>query len=208
MDTEFSSLRSNNTWTLCQLPKGRRAIGTKWVYKTKLKGNGDIDRLKAPLVAKGFTQKKRTDFDETFAPVARTTSVRVIFAIAAAENFILEQLDVDSAYLNGLIDKEIYMAQPQGYVDAEHPTWVCRLNKSLYGLKQAGRIWNDVAHSYVMELEFTHSNADPCVYVRTTQERKLILGLYVDDFILAGLPPRHSSFHREDRVSFFLQGHG
>ena len=205
MDSEYKALIDNGTWELVDLPKGRRAIGTKWVFKTKRLSDGSVERYKARLVAKGFSQKKGVDFEETFAPVARMASIRVILAIAAHEGLSVEQLDVDSAYLNGVIDAEVYMRQPPGFEDPKYPNRVCHLLKGLYGLKQAGHIWNDVAHSYVMELGFRRSSADHCVYVRHTDEGKNIVGLYVDDFINAGTPAAVSRFKSEMRNRFRIK---
>ena len=187
VDLEMQMLNTHRTFDLTDLPPDRKAVDVKWIFKTKRDSAGKVLKYKARLVAKGFLQKKGKDYGETFAPVARMTSVRIILAIAAAKGYTVEQLDVDSAYLNGLIDKEIYMKQPTGFVKADAPHLVCRLNKGLYGLKQAGRIWNDLAHSSILEAGFTRSNADPCVYVRFTTDGGIILGLYVDDFIIAGV---------------------
>ena len=109
-----------------------------WVYKIKLNDIGQHEKFKARLVAKGYAQKQGLDFQETFASVAKITSIRVILAVAAHNNWQIHQLDVTAAYLNGVIDAEIFMAQPPGYVDPAHPNMVCRLNKGFYGLKQAG----------------------------------------------------------------------
>ena len=189
MDAEMQALWSNKTWKLSLLPKGRKAVGSKWVYKIKKGLDLQNPRYKSRLVAKGYLQRKGIDYTETFAPVARTTSMRVILAVAANEGLALETIDVDNAYLNGVIDAKVYMTQPEGYVDPKFPapTWVCELQKSLYGLKQAGKIWNDTIHSYIIEMGFTRTSADPCVYIHVTKEKqKVIIGLHVDDFIVAG----------------------
>jgi hypothetical protein len=205
MDDEYRALIDNTTWDLVDLPKGRRAIGTKWVFKTKRNADGTVERYKARLVAKGFAQRKGVDYYDTFAPVARMTSIRIILAVAAHEGLRVEQLDVDSAYLNGIIDAEVFMDQPPSFIDPAHPNRVCRLQKGLYGLKQAGRIWYDDVHSSILEWGFLQTAADPCVYVRTSTEGKCILGLYVDDFIAAGTDPAINRFKGEIRARYRIK---
>ena len=140
MDEEYHALLQNGTWVLSVLPLGRKLVGCKWVYKLKLDANGKVARFKARLVAQGFTQKPGVDFKETFAPVARLTSIRMVLHIAALEDWELDQMDVKNAYLNGILEEEIYMAQPEGYKVPGQEDKVLRLKKGLYGLKQAGRL--------------------------------------------------------------------
>jgi hypothetical protein len=140
MKQEVGSLRSHEIYTLKTIPPGRKAIGVKWVFKVKYTTTRAVNRFKARLVTKGFTQRKGLDFNETFTPMTRMTSIRTITTVAAAKGLEVEHLDVDSAYLNGIIDKEIYMHQPPGFMDKDQPNTVCLLGKSLYGIKQAGRI--------------------------------------------------------------------
>jgi hypothetical protein len=136
---EVGSLHSHKTYTLKTIPSGRKAIGVKWIFKVKYT-TGAVDRFKARLVTKGFTQHKRLDFNKTFAPVTRMTSIRTITAVATAKGLKVEHLDINSVYLNGIIDKEIYMHQPPGFVDKDQPNAICLLGKSLYDIKQAGCI--------------------------------------------------------------------
>jgi hypothetical protein len=138
-------------------------------------------------VAKGYTQRKGIDFEDTFAPVARMTSTRVVLAIAAHYGLPVVSIDVDNAYLNGVIDAKIYMTQPEGYVDPDNPDLVCELLKSLYGLKQAGKIWNAAIHAYVLELGFICISVDKCVYMKELEGgKRVFLCLHVDDFLGAG----------------------
>jgi len=121
-----------------ELPPNRKVIGVRWVYKIKLNDVGQRKKFKARLVAKGYAQKQGLDFQETFVPVAKMTSIRVILAVVVHNNWQIHQLDVTAAYLNSVIDTKIFMAQLPGYVNPAHQNMVCRLNKGLYGLKQAG----------------------------------------------------------------------
>ena len=170
-------------------PPNRKIIGVKWVYKRKKDATGEVVKYKGRLVAKGFLQRKGFDYEETFAPVAKMNSVRSIIAMAAAEGLHIHQMDVDAAFLNGQIDCDIYMSQPPGYEDEQHPEWVCKLNKSLYGLKQAGRIWYEVVADFLVQKhKFERSQYDPCVFTRDEDSAGgcITIGLYVDDFIYTG----------------------
>lgn len=137
MNAEIKALESNQTWKIVELPKGKKAIGCKWVYKVKLKPDGTIDRFKARLVAKGYSQKAGVDYFDTFSPVAKTVTVRLFLAIAASKSWPMEQLDINNGFLHGYLKEEVYMKAPDGYtVPANN---VCKLQRSLYGLKQVGR---------------------------------------------------------------------
>ncbi len=138
------------------------------------------------LVAWGLLQKKGINYNQTYASVARMTSMQVVLAIAVHEGFVVEQLDINSAYLNGFIDTEVYISQPLGYQDPQNATKICHLNKGLYGIKQAGRIWNDTAHAVMVELGFTRASADYCVYIQCTTNGKSIIALHVDNFVIVG----------------------
>ena len=137
MVSEYNSLIKNKTWELIDLPADRDPINTKWVYKVKYLADGSIDRYKARFVAKGFSQQEGIDYDETFAPVAKFNNLLVVLAIATYEDLELELMDVKTAFLNGEIMEDIYVTQPEGFVDSKRPHAVCKLKKSLYGLKQA-----------------------------------------------------------------------
>lgn len=140
---ELDALEANGTWTVVPLPHGAHTIGCKWVYKVKLNANGTVERYKARLVAKGYNQKEGLDCKETFSPVAKQSTVRVLLALTAIKGWTLTQLDIDNAFLNGDLNEDIYMTLPQGYqIKGEFPSnvkLVCKLHKSLYGLKQSSR---------------------------------------------------------------------
>ena len=184
-DVEMNSILKNKTWELVDLPPGKTAIGSKWVFKTKMNADGSINKHKARLVAQGFAQQHGIDYEETFAPVVKYVSLRAVLAIANQHNMELHQMDVNSAYLNGDIDADIYMRQPEGFIDSDNPNKVCKLRKGLYGLKQGGRIWNQKIDRYLKTQGYTPSDADPCIYVKHNQGKIVIIALYVDDTIIA-----------------------
>jgi hypothetical protein len=140
MHLEIAALQATGTWSLVPLPSHKRPIGCKWVYKIKLKADGTVERYKARLVAKGYSQIKGVDYQETFAPVAKMVTVRVLLSVAALHGWHLHQLDVNNAFLNGDLDEDVYMSLPPGF-GRKGETRVCKLHKSLYGLKQASRQW-------------------------------------------------------------------
>ncbi|OIW17479.1 hypothetical protein TanjilG_22591 [Lupinus angustifolius] len=140
MQNELNALELNHTWSLVDLPPNKTPIGAKWVYKIKHKSDGSIERYKARLVAKGYTQTEGIDYFDTFAPVIKLTTVRLLLAIASSQNWTLHQLDINNAFLHGDLHEEVYMAIPPGVV-GHKPNQVCKLHKSIYGLKQASRQW-------------------------------------------------------------------
>lgn len=181
---EIDALERNNTWTLVKLPERRTPISCKWVFRVKRSENGEEDRYKARLVARGFTQRHGFDYSETYSPVAKLDTLRAVLAIANKEKMTVHQMDVKSAFLNGSISEEIYMTQPEGHEKGKN--LVCKLNKSLYGLKQASRAWNERFHSFVERLGFRRSTSDQCLYVKGTGQNQVFLVLYVDDVLLIG----------------------
>ncbi|KAL0391273.1 UNVERIFIED_CONTAM: Retrovirus-related Pol polyprotein from transposon TNT 1-94 [Sesamum latifolium] len=186
MKEEMSSMAKNNVWELVDLPAGRKTIGSKWVLKVKRKADGSIDKFKARLVTKGYTQREGIDYEETFSPVVRFASVRLILAIVAHLDLELFQMDVKTAFLNGELDEEIYMDQPEGFQEMGQKRKVCRLKRSIYGLKQSSRQWYYRFHRAITSIGFTMVEEDHCVYVKRSEKNFMILSLYVDDILLAG----------------------
>ena len=186
MKEEMVAIEETGTWEAVDLPAGHRPIGLKWVFKLKKDAQGVVIRHKARLVAKGYVQRAGVDFDEVFAPVARLDSVRALAAVAAHEGWELHHLDVKSAFLNGELTEEVYVAQPPGFSIAGRERQVLRLHKALYGLRQAPRAWNAKLDRTLVALGFTRCEEEHGVYTRGTGRGRVLLGVYVDDLILTG----------------------
>jgi transposase InsO family protein len=187
MESEFRSLINNETWEMVPRPTERTVIQNKWVFKLKRKPDGTIAKYKARLVARGFTQIQGIDYEETYAPVISFSALRTLIALAVSNRLEIEQIDIETAYLNGVIDKTVYLEQPEGFDSPEYPRsrYVCLLRKGLYGLKQAGRIWNGTLHQYLLELGFKQLDSEPCIYIKDGNRSPIILGVYVDDIVIA-----------------------
>ncbi|KAF5823492.1 putative RNA-directed DNA polymerase [Helianthus annuus] len=185
MNKEMEALFRNNTWTLVDLPPGRKPIGCKWVYKVKYKSSGEIERFKARLVAKGFNQREGLDFGETFSPVVKMVTVRCIIALAVQNDWPMFQLDINNAFLYGTINEDVYMCLPKGYYSPDE-TRVCKLVKSLYGLKQAPRKWNEKLSSVLVDYGFVQSKCDHSMYVLSRNGVFIVLLVYVDDIVVTG----------------------
>ena len=186
VNDEYDSLITNKTWKLVDLPPGCKTIGCKWVLKRKLKSDGTIDKYKARLVAKGFKQKEDLDFFDTFSPVSRITSIRLLISIAAIHNLEIHQMDVKTAFLNGDLEEEIYMDQPEGFIQQGHENKVCKLTKSLYGLKQAPKQWHEKFDQCVLANGFKANESDKCIYSKSENGEHIIICLYVDDLLIFG----------------------
>lgn len=183
METEMSSLVENDTFELVSRPTDREIIGGRWVYNLKL-GRNNEQTHKARYVAKGYAQVEGIDFKETFSPTARMSSVRALVDIAVQDNCVVHQMDVKSAYLNAPIDQVVYVEQPSGFVQGKNQVY--KLKKSLYGLKQSGRMWNSVLHSFLLSQNFVQSMCDNCVYTKHNNNLKTIIIVWVDDIIISG----------------------
>uniref|UniRef100_A0A5B7BYT4 Reverse transcriptase Ty1/copia-type domain-containing protein n=1 Tax=Davidia involucrata TaxID=16924 RepID=A0A5B7BYT4_DAVIN len=187
MNEEMGSLHKNQTWELVQLPKGKKVIGCKWVYAKKEGNPGKNNiRFKARLVAKGYAQKEGIDYNEVFSPVVKHSSIRLLLALVAQYDLELAQLDVKTAFLHGDLDEEIYMAQPDGFKVTGKENWTCKLNKSLYGLKQSPRQWYKRFDRFMLDQKYIRSQFDHYVYFRKLRDGSFIyLLLYVDDMLIA-----------------------
>jgi hypothetical protein len=191
-------LECSGTWSTFSRPEGKNIVGSKWVYRIKRKSDNTVDKYKARLVARGFTQIYGVDYFDTYSPVAKMASFRTILAIAARNDWDIESFDFNGAYLNGTLseDEEIYMQEPPGYeTQGEHS--VKRLHKSLYGLKQAGRKWYEALSRALADLGFRASTADPGVFLTKSDNHTLILTIHVDDCILTGSSPELISKYKQ-----------
>ena len=185
MKDELNSMANNQVWDLVELPEGFRAVGCKWVYKTKTDASGNIERYKARLVAKGFLQKEGIDYHDTFSPVSKKDSLRIIMALVAHFDLELHQMDVKTAFLNGELEEEVYMTQPEGFISEKGNHLVCKLKKSIYGLKQASRQWYMKFHNIITSFGFEENIVDQCIYIKVSGSKFTFLVLYVDDILLA-----------------------
>lgn len=181
MQEEYDSLIKNKTWSLVDLPSDKRALPCKWVFKSKTNEKGEIVRFKARLVIKGCAQTRGNDYDEVYAPVVRYTSVRFLLALAAKYDLEMIQMDAISAFLQGDIDTEIYMSQPEYY---EVNNLVCHLHKSIYGLKQASRQWNQKLNNALLKIGLERSKIDPCIYYIVNASKIIFIAVWVDDFLI------------------------
>jgi len=184
MEDEIRTLKKNDTWVLCILPKGEQAIPNKWIFKIKTTPDTDVVRYRARLVAGGHKQRQGIEYDQVFSPVARYDSIRILLAIAAQYNMQVVQFDIKCAYIYGDIDKIVYMKQPLGFVDKTRPDLVCRLQRSLYGCKQSGRCWNQKFVTVMEGLGFKQINPDTCVFTTNIDGIPVYLCLYVDDGLI------------------------
>nr|GEV38398.1 retrovirus-related Pol polyprotein from transposon TNT 1-94 [Tanacetum cinerariifolium] len=181
MQEELSQFIANDIWELVSQPTNMTIIGTKWVFRNKLDENGVVSRNKARLVAQGYNQQEGIDYDETYAPVARVGSIRILLAYAYALDFKLFQMDVKSAFLNGFINEEVYVAQPPGFIDFEKPNHVYKLKKALYGLKQSPKAWYDRLKAFLIKHEYKIGMVDNTLFTKKRSSNLIIVQIYVDD---------------------------
>ncbi|PNY02796.1 copia protein (gag-int-pol protein), partial [Trifolium pratense] len=186
MDIEFNALMSNHTWTLVPYQGQENIIDSKWVFKTKYKADGSIERRKARLVAKGFQQTAGLDYEETFSPVVKSSTVRIILSIAVHFNWEVRQLDINNAFLNGYLKETVFMHQPEGYLDSTKPNHICKLSKAIYGLKQAPRAWFDSLKNALVNWGFQNTKSDSSLFIHRDTNHFTILLIYVDDIIVTG----------------------
>ncbi|KAK6139115.1 hypothetical protein DH2020_027142 [Rehmannia glutinosa] len=201
MQEELNQFERNKVWELVQRPTHQNVIGTKWVFRNKMNEEGSVVRNKARLVAKGYCQEEGIYFDETFAPVARLEAIRMFLAYAAHKNFIVYQMDVKSAFLNGLLEEGVYVEQPPGFEQKTFGDKVYKLKKALYGLKQAPRAWYDTLSQFLTDNGFTKGKVDRTLFRIQDGESILLVQIYVDDIIFG-------STNKElcDKFSNLMQG--
>jgi len=186
MKSEMDSMYTNHVWNLIEAPEGINPIGCNWVFKKKIYMDGKVNTYKARLVAKGFKQIHGVDYDETFSPVAMIKSIQILLAIAAYHDYEIWKMDVKTAFLNGNLLEDVYMTQPEGFGDPKAIKRVCKLQRSIYGLKQASRSWNLRFNETVQEYGFIKNEDEPCVYMKVSGSIVSFLVLYVDDILLIG----------------------
>ncbi|CAL9011462.1 unnamed protein product, partial [Prunus brigantina] len=183
MQEELNQFKRHDVWDLVERPRGVNVIGTKWIFKNKSNDEGKVVRNKARLVAQGYSQVEGIDFEETYAPVARLESIRLLLAVSCYMNFKLYQMDVKTAFLNGIINEEVYCEQPKGFEDIDHSDHVYKLKKALYGLKQAPRAWYERLSSFLLSEGFIRGSADKTLFVKTCLSDRIIAQVYVDDIV-------------------------
>lgn len=183
MVAEFTALEKNQTWDMVDLPPKSKAIGCKWVFALKRNKRGEIERYKARLVAKGCSQRYGFDYKETFSPVVRYATIRMLLAIAVQERMHLHQIDVSTAYLNSELNEDVYMKPPEGFNETHGK--VLKLRKAIYGLKQSGRAWNEKLDTVLQNFGFVPCNNEPCLYKMKINGELILVAVYVDDIIIA-----------------------
>ncbi|GKB31883.1 retrotransposon protein, putative, ty1-copia subclass [Tanacetum coccineum] len=186
MNVEMQSMKDNEVWDLVDLPPNGKTVGSKWLFKKKTDMDGAVHTYKARLVAKDYTQTPGIDYEENLSPVADIRSIRILIAIAAFYDYEIWQMDVKTAFLNGYLSEEVYMEQPEGFVNPKYPNRVCKLKRSIYGLKQASRQWNKRFDDEIKKFGFTQNRDEPCVYLKASGSNVTFLILYVDDILIMG----------------------
>ena len=184
MDSEFEALQRNRTWHLVPSSSANNVVDCKWVFKVKHRADGTVDRYKARLVAKGFKQRYGLDYEDTFSPVVKAATIRLVLSLAVSNSWSIRQLDVQNAFLHGVLEEDVYMKQPPGYEDKDYPNYICKLDKSLYGLKQAPRAWYSRLSNKLQDLGFKGSKADTSLFFLRHGNDIIYLLVYVDDIIV------------------------
>ena len=184
MKKELKSMDVNKIWHLVEFPKGSKRVGCKWVYRTKCGSKGNIERYKARLVAKVFTLKNGNDYKEIFSLVSKNDSLRIVLVLVARYDLDLHQMNVKIAFLNGDLEEEVYMNKPEWFVSTGEENLVCKLKKSIYGLKQGSRQWYLKFNDIITRYGFVENTIDQCIYMKVSGSKFVILVLYVDDIFL------------------------
>lgn len=184
MEEEYKSLIRNKTWKLVPSLANQKVIGNKWVFRIKRDIEGRVLKHKARLVAKGFLQTSGVDYHETFSPVIKASTLRIILTITVSRGWSVKQVDINNAFLNGKLNEVVFMNQPEGFVDKRNPTFVCRLEKALYGLKQVPRAWYERPKMTLLEWKFTNSRADSSLFFFMNHKHVIFCLVYVDDIVV------------------------
>jgi hypothetical protein len=200
MNEEFQALLKNKTWHLVPPRAGLNVVDCKWIFKLKRKADGSIDRYKARLVAKGFKQQYGVDYDDTFSPVVKPTTIRLLLSLVVSRGWSLRQIDIQNAFLHGHLNEDVYMKQPPDFIDSDRPHYLCKLDKSLYGLKQAPRAWFSRLSGTLLQLGFHASKADVSLFIFNKGGIQMYILIYVDDIIIVS-----SSSSATDRLLAQLQ---
>lgn len=183
---EINAMTRTGTWDLVPAEQAQNVVGCRWVFRIKRLPDGSVERYKSRLVAKGFHQRPGVDFEETYSPVIKHATIRLVLDVAVKKNWDLCQLDVNNAFLQGTLNEEVYLTQPPGFIDKDHPDYVCRLKKAIYGLKQAPRAWYNEIRQFLLTIGFTNSLADASLFVYNKARVYVYLLLYVDDIVITG----------------------
>ncbi|PKU87548.1 Retrovirus-related Pol polyprotein from transposon TNT 1-94 [Dendrobium catenatum] len=186
MAEEFAALQQQGTWTLVAPPQNASILGCKWTFRNKFNSDGSVARHKARLVAQGNRQEHGLDYEETFSPVAKLPTIRVLFTVALHHGWTVQQLDVNNAFLHGTLTETVFMRQPKGFEDSMNPDYVCHLKKAIYGLKQAPRQWYTTFTNHLLNSGFQHSRADPSLLIYRRRDIQIFLLVYVDDILITG----------------------
>jgi hypothetical protein len=203
MMEEMDSIEENGTWSLVDLPPGRKPIKVKWVFKVKRDEHGAVSKHKAHLVVKDYMQRYGIDYDEVFTPVAWLDSVHLLITLVAHEGWEVHHMDVKSVFLNGDLQEEVYVKQPAGVIIAGKEHKVLKLKKALYGLHQAPRAWNTKLDDTLLSLGFQRTPSEHTIYVRQNGNMQLVVGVYVDDFIITGSDRDNIRSFKEEMMAAF-----
>lgn len=185
MEEELEQFSRNDVWEMVVRPDGVNVVGTKWIFKNKTDEHGEVVRNKARLVAQGYSQIEGVDFEKTFAPVAKLESIRLFLGMACVMNFKVYQMDVKSAFLNGVLQEEIYVEQPKGF-ESTHPEYVYRQKKALYGFKQAPRVWYERLTGFLLDAGYVRGSVDKTLFFMEVEKNIIVVQIYVDDIIFGG----------------------
>lgn len=189
MSREFNSTTENLTWDLVEVSEKMNVVGCRWVFTIKYNSDGTIDRYKARIMAKGYHQQQDIDYEDTFGPVIKSTTIRIVLGLAVNNDWPVRQIDVNTAFLQGHLNEEVFMAQPPGFSDSDRPSHVCRLKKAIYGLKQAPRAWYSELKTFLLQSGFYNSLADKSLFILKQNATFVYVLVYVDDILVTGSNP-------------------